>query len=271
MKKLLLITALVAALATSAFSDSTISTGSKKGSYYKYGHKLSTFVPSKVITSKGSVQNFDRLLSGKASIAIAQKDAWAWYSSKNPEATSAIEILGDLKMECLYAVAKVDGKVSSDADMQKPGINIATGKIGSGTRVTWDYMSQLEPGFKKATSIPKGGPRALNKIITGDYDVYLSVQTPSTSNKLVKTVLANKDLKFIDITDWDLNDKLPSGEAVYTHEKIDLAKGMFNDTELKTICTTASVFISTAWADDSDDDADTLADALLNNKNFITK
>ena len=271
MKKI--ITAFVAMMFTIVFLQAetiTITTGSKTGTYIKEGMRIANIVKAsgsevKVETSKGSVQNLDRLLKGDAQVAIAQRDAYAAYLKQHGDAEEAIEELGLLGQECVYAVAKKDGKVSSDSDMQKEGITVAAGKIGSGTRVTWQYMGMLEKGFTKATAVPKGGSRTLNKVITGKYDVYLQMQSPSTTNKLVTTVINNPNLEFIDITDWDLNDKL-NGKPIYTFEKVTVQKGTFTDTKIKTICTNAAVYIR---SDINDDVADALSDALLNNKKYI--
>lgn len=263
MKLRLTMVAAATLLAASAMAT-TITTGSKKGSYYKIGAKLSTIVPMKVQKSKGSSQNLVRVSKGEADFGIVQKDDYKRFMDKNPEAP--IELIGDLKMECLYVVASATSKVKADADLQKDGVKVAIGKKGAGTQATWAYMKTLESGFKKATGIPKGGLRALAGITSGTYDAALFMQTPATTNKLVKTVLANKDLKFVPVTDWDLNDKLPSGQPVYTHEKIDLASGFLNDTELKTICTTASVISNT---DADEDTIDEVIDVLLNSKNFL--
>ena len=243
-----------------------ISTGSKKGNYFKYGLRLSKFVPgSKVITSKGSVENLQRLVDNKAQIAIAQKDAFRWFATKHSEAES-IDLLGDLNKECVFVVAKDEGKISDDGDLQKDGVKVAVGKIGSGTQVTWDYMGSLEPGFKKATAIPKGGSRALGKVVSGEYDAAMFVLTPAKNNWLFNVVNKNKDLKFVPVTDWDLNDKL-NGKPVYTFEKITTKPGLFGDS-VKTICTTASVFIN---GEVDDDVADSISDALLTRKNYILK
>ena len=43
-----------------------ITTGSKKGNYYKVGQRIkSQFPNTEVITSRGSIENFDRLMGGK--------------------------------------------------------------------------------------------------------------------------------------------------------------------------------------------------------------
>lgn len=267
MKKLVLTALACATLSATAFAGSVISTGKSTGSYYKMGHKLSTFVEgSKVIKSKGSTQNLKRLMSGEAQYGIVQKDDYQAFIKKNPAAAEQVELAGDLKMECLYAVASTKSGITSDSQMQSKGVNIAYGKNGSGSQATWKYMSELEPKFKNAPPHPKGGSRALAGVASGKYDVALFMQTPSTGNKLVKTVLGNKSLHFVNVTDWDLNDKLPSGDPVYTHEKIDVASGFLNDTEIKTICTTASVAFN---VNADEDEIDSVIDAILNNKNYI--
>ena len=265
MKKTIL-TILGLAFASSLYADVVITTGSKKGSYYKYGQNLKGITGGTVLSSKGSNQNFDRLMSGKATVALGQLDAYKLYTSKHPEAANKIELVGLLKKECLYAVASTKSGITKDSQIQSKGVKVATGGKGSGSEATWKYMKQLESGFSEATGVPKGGSRALAATAAGTYDVYLSMQTPSVDNKLVKTVLSNPGLTFVDVTDWDLNDKLPSGEAVYTHDKIDVAKGLLNDTEIHTICTQAAVFVAT---DSDESDIESVVDAILEHKNYI--
>jgi len=252
-------------------SDIKITTGSKKGSYFKYGKRLATSlnIPvDNVMTSRGSVQNLERLEKGEAQIAIAQKDAYKWYKDKHPE--TSIDLVADLKPECVFVVAKKDGKVNSDSDLQKDGIKIAVGKKGSGASVTWDYMGTLEKGFKKATPVPMGGSRALLKVESGQLDAMLVVFTPDITNKFFDKVLKNPNLKFITVNDWDLDDKL-DGKSIYERTEVTVKpkKGLFSSSEtVNTICTTASVFINSQVDDDTVDD---LADILLTKKNYILK
>lgn len=125
--------------AATAASAVTISTGSKKGNYFKVGHKLSAAIggSNEVVTSKGSVENLDRLMSGEAQVALVQMDAYAWYLDKHPEAANELEIMGDLYKECAYLAVQCKGKVRNEDDLQKvKNITIAAGKRGSGTSVT---------------------------------------------------------------------------------------------------------------------------------------
>ena len=246
-----------------------ITTGSKKGNYYKFGLRIAKLLESKgyattVLNSKGSVENLDRLMNKKAHIAIVQKDALAWYRKNKPESESNIDTIGELRDECVFVVAREDGKVDSDSDLQESGVKIATGKIGSGSCVTWNYMCQLEKGFKKATSIPKGGTRAINKVLNKEYDAYLFVLTPDPENKLIKLIANNEELQFIPVKDWDLNDEL-DGKPVYKFETVVYQRGFF-DKKVDTICTSAIVVASTDLSDDLLDD---LSDILLEYKRYI--
>ena len=243
----------------------TITTGEESGNYFKMGHNLAKLIGTKsVTTSKGSVMNFDRLMSGEASIAIAQKDAFLYYLGKHKDAKGKIEVIGDLGKECVYIVAKKGGKLDDDSDLQQKGVKIATGRLGSGSKITYEYMSKLEKGFAKATVVQDGGMKAISKVLSGDVDASMYMLTPSTTNKIIKTVMNNDQLFFLPVKDWDLNDKF-EGKPIYTFEKMITKKGFFND-KVKTICTSATIFAINSLDDTT---MDRLADAVINNKNRI--
>ena len=261
--------AVMALVSISVFAGNTyvMATGSKKGVYAKYGMRISKLVPNiTVVFSKGSVENLEGLMKNLAQFAIVQKDAYRWYSKKNPGAENKITEIGGLGKECVFLIVNKNGKVKEDSDLQEDGIKIAVGRPGSGSMVTWQYMGALENGFKKATSIPIGGARALSKLTSGSVDAVLFVQSPDTDSWLFRTVNGNDNLEFGNITDWDLNDKL-NGKPVYTFEKITTKKGFFGDS-VKTICTQTEILVN----DHVDEDTiDNLSDAILNHKNYILK
>jgi len=126
-------------------------------------------------------------------------------------------------------------------------------------------MTILEPKFKRATSIPKGGTRVLAKVASGEYDAALFVIKPDPKLKLFKIVNGNDKLQFAEIKDWDLNDKLPSGKPVYDFKSVKV-KDSWLGGKVDTICTTASVFVRT---DIDDDVADDLSDLLLTHQKFL--
>ena len=264
MKKLLSTVLIAGAMFSSSVlaEDLTISTGSKTGSYMKIGVKLSSLLRSygiddttfSVAKSKGSIQNLQRLDKGEAHIVITQKDAYASYVMTNPTILDKGDIVGSLFTECIFVAVKKDGPINDEDDLQKSGVTVAAQRKGSGSSVSWDYARELEPGFKKAATLNKGGLATLGRVSSGSgVDAFFFVANPKDlNNKLLKT----------DFDDSDMNDTLKStGEPVYTFKDIDLEKGMFADS-ITTACTEAVIVVS---SDVDEEVADAVADIMLNN------
>jgi TRAP transporter TAXI family solute receptor len=244
----------------------TITTGGKSGTYIKVGHNLAGIIPGgTVVTSKGSVENLDRIMAGEAQLGIVQLDALAWYADKKPESVNKIELMGSLYEECVYIAYNKKGKVQNEDDLQREGVTIAVGKKGSGGAVTWDYMRKLEPGYAKASVSYTGGTRALNKLAVGEssgIDAVLWVTKPVLSGKHAQSVVNNDAIDFLDVNDMDLNDVYkPIGKPIYEFRTIESEKGFFNDQEFKTICVNAALVADT----DADEDLlEEVADVTLN-------
>jgi uncharacterized protein len=271
MKNLLVIILLLLFAAPALAEGPVITTGGKTGSYIKVGHNLKALLGTgKVITSKGSVQNLDRLVKGEAQIGIAQMDAYAWYALKHPEVETELEIMGSLYEECAYLAVNTGGKVLNEDDLQTvENATVAVGSKGSGTAVTWDYMLKLEPEYKNAGVTFIGGTRALSKLVNKQVDAVMWVTKPKLDGKMAQTVLKNEDLKLVGFNDKDLNDKLPTtGKPVYQFRKIDTAKGFFNDQEITTACVEAVIVART---DTDEDILESVSDALLNYKQTLVK
>lgn len=270
MKRVFVTTLLVSLFtATAMAAGPIITTGGKSGTYIKVGHNLKALLGTgQVITSKGSVENLDRLTKGEAQIGLVQMDAYAWYVLKHPEAGTELEIMGGLYEECAYLAVNSGGKVKNEDDLQTvKDVSIAVGRQGSGTAVTWDYMLQLEPKYKNAGVVFTGGTRALGKLAAKQIDAVMWVTKPQLNGKMAQTVMKNKDLQLVGFNDKDLNDKLPAtGKPVYKFRKIDTEKGFFNDKEISTACVEAVIV---ARADTDEDILESVSDALLNYKSSL--
>lgn len=237
---IVLITLLYALLAVTAHADElSITTGRAGGAYFEAGKDLAKALgisPAAARASGGSEQNLERLMRGEAAIGFTQIDAYATFLRRNPADAANVEIVGSFGQECVYVAALENGAVADDGDLQKEGMRVAVGAAGSGSAITWQYMATLEPGFAKAKAVYEGGTTQLAKLLAGQIDAFLWVSSPAKlDQEFLATVRGNKKLRLVPVTDWDLNGKLPSGEAVYTFEKMKVEKGMFADT-YKTIC-----------------------------------
>ena len=247
MKKMSVVLSIAAVLSAMSVSaqEMVISTGREGGSYFGVqGPKITKFMKgaglnASFVASNGSLDNLDKVAKGEAQVGIAQADAIMYFKKTNPQGGTKIEIGSTLGRECVFIVAKKGGKVNSDDQLQTKGISIAAGAQGDGSRATWDYMSILEKGYKNATPNDVGGSSGLVQVISGQTDAFLFVTNPDPkvlyNNELFTLARDNKALKFVPVTDWDLNDKLPNGDPVYNFETVIIHPGLFGDT-VKTIC-----------------------------------
>ncbi len=271
MRNLLVVIVLALFAGPTFAAGPVITTGGKTGTYIKVGRNLQTLIGSgEVITSKGSVQNLDRLVKGEAQIGLVQMDAYAWYALKHPEVQTELEIMGNLYEECAYLAVNTGGKVQNEDDLQTvKDVTIAVGSKGSGTAVTWDYMLKLEPKYKNSRVVFSGGTRALGKLVAKQVDAVMWVTKPELDGKMAQTVLKNKKLELVGFNDKDLNDKLPTtGKPVYQFRKIDTEKGFFNDQEITTACVEAVIVART---DTDEEILESVSDALLNYKQTLVK
>lgn len=222
-------------------ADLTITTGYSGGSYHGvFGKNLAQILNERghnveLMDSLGSVENLERVTSGEADIGFAQADA---YAATNSNA----EIIGSLGKECLFVAASDKSSVDDESDLQNEGAKIAVGEQGSGSAVSWDYARELEPDYMAASTYYQGGILALSKVKTGQYDAFFWVTTPDNlDHKYLKAVRQEgSGLHMIDFNDWDMNDDLPNGEAVYEFRDVELETGMFAD-EVEVPCTSVLV------------------------------
>ena len=261
---------LLFALPAFANDSVRITGGTKGGGYDRMATNLFSlskglgYTPEKM-TSKGAEENVKRIQAGEADVGFTQGDVLMANDQGR-----GVEILGVVGKECVHVAVNPEGKVTSEGDLQDkqdPAATIAVGKRGTGSEVTWRYMCTLEPAFCNSAAQYSGGTRTLGKVASGQLDAILFVTAPDNLNhRLVAAVNANDNLEFIDIEDWDLNDKLPNGEAVYTFEEIDTKDGWGGGVD--TICTPLLV-IANPEADETL--LDDLANVVLTNQAAITQ
>lgn len=278
MKNLLIALAVSLSLATpmaaQANENIVISTGSKGGSYHnKLGGNTRSVVreygyQASLMTSKGSIENLNRIATGEADLGFAQADALMSWVEKNPDKADSIDILAPLGKECVFVAVAEGGKVSDEDDLGNKGVNIAVQKQGSGSAVTWEYLRSLESSYANANTIYKGGVRALGKLKQGKYDAVLWVTTPGNFNhKFLKAVnVKGSGLKIMDLNDYSLNNKLPNGDSVYDFQKIEASNGFFSSS-YEVPCTDV---LAVANADMDEEKLEALAEVFTMQANRIS-
>jgi TRAP-type uncharacterized transport system substrate-binding protein len=242
---------LIAGLAQAADPPIIISTGKSGGGYNTIGERLKSVLaeqdqPAQVLTSAGSLENLTRLDDSQSpvSVGLTQADALKYYLRDHPGFASQFISLSEIGKECVFIVTGKDSDIRDDGDLQKPGGKlIAVQSPNSGVAVTWEYMTVLEPAFKKTAPAFVDGAEALLQIKSGGkaskIHAAMVVQRPMAKSTEMQVVLENpKDFRLVPIKDWDLNDKLPDGSAVYTFENVTVAEKKWGfDTTVDTICT----------------------------------
>ncbi len=259
MRRTLLTAALLAAslgspAAVLAAGDTiVITTGKEGGGYHGIGKRLAEVLgegdqPVEVLTSVGSLQNLNRLAAADhpAGVGLTQADALKYFINANPDFADRLMILGDMGNECVFIITGADSDIDDDGDLQKKSGNlISVQSPDSGVAVTWEYMTQLEPKFLNTAPSFTDTMEALLQIKAGSaregLKAAMLVQKPTARSPAMEVVLENpKDFRFIPVTDWDLNDKLPDGSAVYSFEEVTVEEKRWGfDKSVDTICTRA--------------------------------
>ncbi len=241
----------VAGLAQAADPPIVISTGKSGGGYNTIGERLKSVLaeqdqPAQVQTSAGSLENLNRLDNPQSpvNVGLTQADALKYYLKEHPGFADQFISLGEIGKECVFVVVGKDSDIRDDSDLQQAkGRLIAVQSPNSGVAVTWEYMTVLEPEFKNTAPAFVDGAEALLQIKSGGkaskIQAAMVVQRPMAKSTEMQVVLENpKDFRLIPVKDWDLNDKLPDGSAVYTFENVTVAEKKWGfDTTVDTICT----------------------------------
>ncbi len=253
MNKIRLLPVAAAFLAAPALA-ATLTTGVPGGSYHGvFGKNMADLLREQGLhvetaPSGGSEDNIARLAAGEADIGFSQADTWA------ASGQTQLRVLGTLGQECMYVAVRDGGPIDDEDDLE--GRRVAVGGEGSGSAASWHYAQRLQPDYQDTSTHYIGDFEALAAVQTGQVDAFLWVTSPTNleHDYLQAVQQSEGQLSIIGMDDWGMNDKLPSGTAVYTFQDVDLETGMFADS-IETACTDLLVLAS------PDADADLLRTA----------
>lgn len=274
MKKLAISIAIAAGIACVSAQASVvnISAGAQGGTYHDiYGVNLTNIlreqrITAEVETSRGSVENLERMHAGDADVGFTQADALAAFLRSNP--TANLEIVGALGQECVYMAAQEDGKVEDGDDLGKEGTRIAIGERGTGSAESWGFMRTLEPKYQATSIFYQGGIRTLAQVKTGQMDAFMWVTSPDNRNHRFFEAVMQPDsgLVMIDVDSRKLKGELPNGDDVYTLQDVTISSGIIRDTKVRVPCTDVLVV---ARGDMDETAIEAVATAVMMNSNRI--
>ena len=228
----------LAAIGTGKVHAETIGSGTEQGHYYKsYAPNLAVEVGKsdrsfsgknilQVVATDGSLDNLDKTSSGEVQVSLTQPDAFMFLRSTEPNKANQIVLLGNVPVEeCVLMVTSENSKIKEFDDLTKDHtVNI--GVPGSGSQASWAYFKKLIPALKDIRTNENSNVLALGDLQTGAADAMIFVTTKDRTSEVLEMVNAeDSGLRFVDLEDSNLNEKLPSGKPVYTAEKVNVEPG----------------------------------------------
>ncbi|EDN66281.1 immunogenic protein [Beggiatoa sp. PS] len=208
--------------------------------------------------SAGSQENIDNVWSGKLPVGLSQLDVAAlnMVDEKPSTADGNLMLMGKFAPEALFCAAKKDGKVASYDDLTdslKKGLKVSVGKEGSGTARTLQYLMKLDPNLSQIELIQEGNPEIqLNRLLSGGRDLVCFVMMPDLNNALIKTIVKNKELMFINIDKPVFTNATVGGIRVYNLMNVPVKKGFFGfkAKKVKTLVTWIGVIVNDKLTDE---------------------
>ena len=163
-----------------------IATGPKNGAYYAFAQQYARLLKGdgislEVVPSAGSVENFELLKKGEASLALVQG------GSATPEDKESLQSLGSLFLEPVWIFSRKQTNIKRLPELK--GKRVAVGTAGSGTHLlAMQLLSASGIKESNATLIEADSAQAATWLFQDKLDAAIFVTSPETPliNKLLK-------------------------------------------------------------------------------------
>lgn len=229
-------------------------TASRSGNYYWTGEVLARnaarVVNVELVVTDGSMDNLERMLSGRCDAAFVQRDAYLVYADINPGTNFDFERVFSPYNEYVHMLCNRYREINGVVDLSEEHV-LLIGAKGSGTAVTWANFVAEDGAYAAIKTEHVGVDQALDQIIKGERDCMLFVSGLNTGP--IKQAESSKRVKLVPVNDWDFNDVLdPSGAAVYQFDEIpndlyaNLQEGWLS-TAVETITVAMDMIVSNKW------------------------
>lgn len=233
-------------------------TGGEQGNYFWAGNNIAKHsagrVNIEVISSQGSMDNLERLMSNNCDAAFVQQDALLVYNNRNARALNNFERVGSLYKEYVHLVCNRDARIKRVTDLNSKH-TVAIGPLGSGSNVTWEgFVLADKKKYGQVKTSPITGMRALAAVRDGT-DVQCMIFTAGLSSTYVKSDIqsAGDKVALIPADDSDFDNAVdPKGKKIYTFHNIPggtypkLETGWLGG-KVSTVAVDAVFVISSSW------------------------
>lgn len=166
----------------------TLATGSPSGAYFAGGEDIAAFLREKgisveVLSTSGSVENFDLLTSDDADVDAAFMQGGVGVGQPGSE---TVQSLAGVFFEPVWVFVRADADVADLRGLE--GGRIAAGPTGSGTRAL-TRMLLTDNGVTNAQFLDEGGEEAAQALLAGQADAAVFVVAPRRPGEDMQTLV----------------------------------------------------------------------------------
>lgn len=170
-----------------------IATGPKNGAYYTFAQQYARLlkddgVSLEVVPTAGSVENFELLKTGEASLALVQG------GSATAEDKESFQSLGSLFLEPVWIFSRKQNHINRLPELK--GKRVAVGTAGSGTYLlATQLLSATGINESNATLIRTDLAQAVNLLSEGKIDAAFFVTSPEAP--IIKRLLKETEIELL--------------------------------------------------------------------------
>ena len=233
-------------------------TGSPDGNYFASGEEIKRQVQRQsiqveLVATGGSMDNLKRMADGECDAGFAQIDAYLHYQALNRESRLAVEWPKHLYEEYVHLVCHRDSRIASIEDFAQAEnpYSLVVGAPGSGSAMTWDSFTRLNPDYLVVTTKEADGAEALQSVKEGNTDCMMLVS--GLGSKQLSLVDASAaQLRLVGVDDRDLQQAKHFGKPIYQFQPI--PAGTYpglqapSGKSVETLTVKAIMLVASAWA-----------------------
>jgi len=244
--------------------DYVFSSGAKGGFYHDVASRLVRLLGEEQRTARnqvsgGSAQNLLQLATpmSAVNVVLAQADAVRFFLDEHPDFSRELIVLDDLGRECVALITSVKNGISRAADLKTGGFgSLVTSGLGSGASVTLEYMSRMDPAYRKTAVIHREPMEAMRQMQRDGGEkiaAVMLVKRPKALTPELESVLENPEqFRMAPIRAEDVkNGALPDGSPIYSFDEVRTGVGSDYQIRYETMCTRALILTSSTKLDES--------------------
>ena len=246
------------ALAWAETTQLRLCAGSGDGNYFAVGAEIKRQVARngldvRVTETEGSMDNMQRMAQGECDAGIAQIDAYLQYQATHPASRLEVEWPRHLYDEYLHLICRRDSGsagIQDLADLAAP-LSLVTGAPGSGSALTWDSITRLNPRYLVVETTHADNAAALASVADGAASCLMAV-SGMNSGFLGRVDQSGDQLRLLTVDDPAILEAKHFGKPIYTFQQIpkDTYPGLQGPSgaPVQTLAVRAVMLISSSWA-----------------------